>query len=150
MKTRALPLASVLAFLLIGFAWVYLLLSETPRGQVKGVTVLTDANGKPLAGCDVYLTPANNNVGDGTEIATPLFTGKDARERRRAITDDAGRFTLRDVPTGVYSISASARWHSTPEKKITVEEGRTTDSTLRLVRSEADLSVGDHQATFAT
>ncbi len=151
MKNRSFPVASVVAFLLIGFAWVYLLSSETPRGQVKGVTVLTDADGKPLSGCDVYLTPATKDENDESITPSPsLFSGKDARERRRAVTDGAGRFTIRDVPTGVYSISASARWHSTPDMRITVEEGSTTENTLRLARSEPDLNVGDHQATFST
>lgn len=150
MKPRPIPLATLLAFLLIGFAWVYLILSETPRGQVKGATVLTDFNGKPLAGCDVYLTPATSSEEDDNSSAPPPLPGQDKRERRRAITDDAGRFSLRDVPVGTYTISASAKYHSTPDLKITVEEGKTTENTLRLARSEADLSVGDHQATFAT
>jgi hypothetical protein len=133
---------------LVGFAWAYLILSETPRGQVKGVTVLTDANGKPLSACDVYLTPASRYEEDGTPIPRP--PGPDSRERRHVLTDGTGHFSLRDVPAGTYSLSASARYHSTPGVTITVEEGKTIENTLRLARSEADLSVGDHQATFAT
>ncbi len=152
MNPRPFPAASLLTLLLIGSAWAYLIGSETPRGGVTGTTVLSDADNKPFARCDVYLTPSTpDESGDALPSEFGARKGRgEARERRHAVTDSTGRFSLKGVPAGTYSLSASSRWHSAKGVQVSVQEGHTAAAMLRLARSEPDLSVGDHQATFAT
>ncbi|MDX1932415.1 MAG: alpha-2-macroglobulin family protein [Capsulimonadales bacterium] len=137
-------LASALVVTLVGIGWAFLILAETPRGQVEGTVRLTDAGNRPLSRCDVYLTPID-------EEGNRDNRDNDPRERRHTVTDEQGVFRLRAVPAGRYALSASARWHqSERDIRIDVEEARTARGTIDLKRSEPDLSVGDHQATFAT
>jgi alpha-2-macroglobulin len=140
------PWIPLLALTLVGGSVAYLLSSETPRGRVTGITVLRDAKGLPLSGCDVYLTPDDEEA----RPAEPGISSRDTRRSRHATTGPDGRFEIRGVPAGKYSLSASARRHSAESVTVVVEEARVEDRRLVLKRSEADLSIGAHQTTFGT
>ena len=175
MKNRAASSASshaafALAFCLIGLLWAYLLLGETPRGQIAGQTVvvdasnqtvMTDADNKPLGECEINLSPASgldvDKNGDAVSLTDALSSArkwdgereKDARESRHTVSDKQGRFHLNNVPVGYYHLSASSRWHTAQSTVVRVSEGGITNATVLLKRSEPDLSVGDHQAVFS-
>lgn len=146
MPTRPLPWVSLFALLLIGLAVAFLLSAETPRGRVTGVTVLRDAKGKPLAECDVYLTPQD----DEDNPAEPGIGLRDVRRSRHVQTRADGTFEIRGVPAGTYSLNASAKWHGCESVTVKVEEAKTEDRKLVLARTEPDLNIGPHQAAFGT
>ena len=154
MKNRTpFPFALLFALLFIGAGWGYLISSETPRGQITGSAVLLDAKNKPLADCDIYLSPAalaDESETDALPSNNAADKAADVRERRHVKTGKDGRFFLRNVPAGNYQISASAKWHSAEAQAVRVSEGGAASATLSLARTEPDLSVGDHQAAFAS
>ncbi len=135
--------ATVLCLLLTAFVWAYLITGETGRGRVEGQVVLTDYAGRPLADCDIYLNPDDKQPNEAGKSDNP-------RRYRAAKTDKNGRFVLRRVAEGAYTLSASSRYHKSKEVKVTVEEARVATSTLKLTRSEADIAVADHQSAFMT
>lgn len=133
----AFPFASLLALLVVGLLIAYLIQAETPRGTVTGQVLLAVGPSKelhPLPNSEVYLNGGPSDY-NGTH----------------ATTDSEGRFVLRRVPVGEYRLSASARWHDSPEIKLTVSEA-TTASTRVVVskRNQPDINIGDRQAAFST
>ena len=150
MNRRFFPVL-LLALLLIGAGWGYLIFGETPRGQITGSAVLLDAQNKPLEDCDIYLSPAAEADEDESDALPKTEAAKapDVRESRHVKTNKNGQFALRSVPVGIYNVSASAKWHEAEGVKVTVSEGQNARAVLSLKRSQPDLSVGDHQAVFA-
>lgn len=132
----ALPFASLLALLVFGLSVAYLIQEEQPRGTVTGQVVLATVPGKvnhPLPNCDIYLSSDRESY------------------RRTATTDANGNFTIRRVPTGSYQLTASARWHDSPEVKLMVSEAKVESARVIVnKRNQPDINIGDRQAAFST
>ena len=100
---------------------------RTGSAVLGGVVVTDEASAQPLRRARVILRSSTGDVG------------------RTVTTDDAGRFTFRDVPAGRYSIAAvkpgfvdsnyGARRPGRPGTSLAVEEGqKTTDLVIRVAR----------------
>jgi uncharacterized protein YfaS (alpha-2-macroglobulin family)/5-hydroxyisourate hydrolase-like protein (transthyretin family) len=128
-------LSFLAALAAVGLAFGYAFSEETPVGRVRGQALLADTR-RPLSRVHVTLTP--------------IATEGETLGIREAVTDSEGRFLLTQVPAGSYQASAYTRRHSVREAYVNVDEGGTTEVTLALERSEADLELGQHQRVFAT
>jgi outer membrane receptor protein involved in Fe transport len=99
-------------------------------GQVSGQ--VRDALDRPLAGAGVRL----ENV-QGQVVA-------------RTQTDRDGRFVLRDVPPGVYSLVSERTGYETATSVVTVSEGGTATSNLTLAASQSlNLSLAEQRLNEA-
>ena len=137
-------LASLVGLLLIGASLASLLLRETPMGTVTG-TVLLLENGKPLREASVYL----NRTGPGEDSqGADGDAGEIPSRTRDATTDAHGRFTLTRVPAGNYSVNAHSEYHTGGAMHVSVREARTSAITVRLKRSETELSIAAHQTVW--
>ncbi|MBA3671132.1 MAG: TonB-dependent receptor [Gemmatimonadaceae bacterium] len=117
MYRRAIGLAVRLALFVAVLFPMSTALAQGTRGVVTG-TVVEDVTGQPLAGVAVLL----------------VATG------RGALTDDAGRFALADVPAGAYTLRAQQLGYATVELPVEIRGGVTRALSLRLVVSAVRLS----------
>lgn len=127
-------LAACAAVAAIAAALVYCVQRDTPVGSIRGEVFLTDSR-KRMDGIEVVLS---QDTGDETQVVRRTRTGKD------------GVFRMGLVPTGEYTLSASATYHATHDVHLAVDEGRTTPIALSLDRTEPDLQVIRHQSVFGT
>lgn len=94
-------------------------------GTVMGA--VTDTSGKPIAGASVELIPAPGGSPSPTNPIVPpikvLF----------ATTDTNGQYTISDVPTGSYMVTASADgYQRNTSAAFTVSQGNNTAPTVAL------------------
>lgn len=81
------------------------------HGAIKGVVI--DDAGNSLVGVNVYTDPPTQST----------------------LTDENG-YTIRDVPTGVYSIKGSKIGYRTARRDVEVEVDRQVNGDLQLQRTE--------------
>lgn len=86
--------------------------SKPSVGNLGGVLRIADTN-SPLAGAEVVVV-----LPDGTE--------------RRVLTDDAGRWELRELAPGRYRVRAGAQGFQTREEVEEISAGQATEVTYRL------------------
>lgn len=88
---------------------------DTP-GTIKGT--LTTNDGRPAA----YVTVTLDAAG------------------KKAITDEAGKFTLRNIRPGSYTLEVSLVGHETVRREVLVEKGKTVELSIVLSVSGTELS----------
>jgi TonB-linked SusC/RagA family outer membrane protein len=91
-----------------------------PTGTIEGA--VTTSGGRPLAGAQVFLA--------GADIAAVAAAG-----RIRAVTDEAGRYTLSNVPAGASEVRSARIGYSQQIAQVTVISGQTTEVNFELNRS---------------
>jgi alpha-2-macroglobulin len=108
--------------------------AEVPVGAVKGHIIMGKQNiGLPNADVVFY-----RRTQDGWE-------GQDSW---RAETDENGDFSLRGLPTGLYSASVYGKVHSIESHALMVTEGQTTTMDLMAPRSPDSLSLNAGSRVF--
>jgi len=99
-------------------------------GTVTGA--VTDSSGKPIAGASVELTASPPKVGPDGPSSSTLPIGPPIRVLF-ATTDKNGLYTIDDVPTGSYVVSAWADgYQRNTSAPFTVAQGNNTAPTLAL------------------
>lgn len=107
---------------------------EVPRGNLSGLVVMSE-NGKPLQKASVTLMVKHD-------------LGPDEKAYRTFETDENGRFQLRNIVAGLYSIRADGRAHNSKERLITVEEGKDISVDLSLKPAAPYLELYASQRVF--
>lgn len=135
MKTTLSSVASLLTGLVLCAALVaYGVTEEVPVGGVEGV-VLMKENGKPLAKAMVT-------------IRSPE-TSKNPMDPRLTVTDDQGKFRIRNVLAGTYKIEVSGKAHVLePKDDVVVPEGRPVLLELEANPTERYLDLYASQRVF--
>src|SRR5690606_19265295 len=88
-------------------------------------TVAAQARGT-LQGRVVDLTSGQPIVGAEVAIATP---------RLSAVTDEAGRYLMLNVPVGDYTVTATVLGYRTEERQATITAGATTSLSFALAQT---------------
>ena len=127
--------ALLLTVLALGWAFRFVVEQETPVGKIEGQILLDDLH-RPLANVQIILQPTG--------------LGQMDRVMRRTVTNAAGRFSLVNVPEGDYDVMATTRAHHAKDASVFAMEGKTTNLTLYLTRSETELEIKQHQRVFGT
>ena len=124
-----ISLAVIWSAAMLGFA----MMKEMPVGRIQGRVVGAET-GRPIEGATVWLQwKVKDNPNE---------------QSKSTKTDSAGRFVFADVPTGDYTVEASAKVHSLPRQAVTVTEGRTVDLDLKLEPGPPNLSLYANQNTY--
>jgi uncharacterized protein YfaS (alpha-2-macroglobulin family) len=136
LRTHELPrsLAAIVALLGIGWSLLFAISREVPVGHIQGRVVI-DGRNVPIARANIMLVERGRQRGYRV---------------RRAVSNEAGMFSLAGVPAGDYLLSASSRAHQVSDVKVSVEEGQIAPVTLSLTRSNPALSLNQHQKVFGT
>lgn len=116
-------LAAIGAAALVGMVAAPAVAQQT--GTIQGV-VTSSSGGRPLAGAEVFL------AGRG-------LTAVAAAGRIRALTDEAGQYTLTNVPAGQTQVRARLVGYSQILAQVAVLAGQTTDLNFELNRSVIQL-----------
>ena len=132
-KHWLLPLLQALATLVLGAGLGAMLLFEPPIGRLDGVLIARDS-GRPVANAQVSLTG-------------PAY--------RSARSDDQGRFSFLDLPTGLYRVEATSPGHllppDSPHSLVQVTEGtlsrarQATFAYLEMDRRPSYVSLVQHE-----
>ncbi len=126
---RTVALAVAVAAVGVVLAW--LVMGETPRGNLMGV-VIAEELGIPIPDARVTLTPAH---GRGSQL--------------RIRTDAEGRFRFDDIVTGGWRLMASAQAHTmTGPRRVQVDEGATTRLRVELPPVEPFMSLSIANEVF--
>lgn len=135
MKTTLSSVASLLTGLALCAALVaYGVTEEVPVGGVEGV-VLMKENGKPLAKAMVTIRSPEDSK-------TPM-------DPRLTVTDDQGKFRIRNVLAGTYKIEVSGKAHVLELKDdVIVPEGRPVILELEANPTERYLDLYASQRVF--
>lgn len=110
--------ASFAALLTVGALLAWGIVAEEPQGSISGTASLT-VSGLTSSGIRIHLARCVQG-----EWST-----------RTALTDRDGRFSIRDVPAGAWTISAESDSHDCASTQVHVAEGRTTSVALSLRRT---------------
>lgn len=102
------------------------------RGTVRGRVVGARAEGLPRAVVTIARAEAPGTGG--------------ARELRRLVTDDAGRFAADGVPSGALVVRARALGHRIGQRPVTLRAGDTVAVTLALEPAAQELAVVESRA----
>lgn len=108
---RREPFLAFLLLVWVGYSWILLVRSETPRGRLSG-RVVAQETGAPLPNASVSL------AGEGKFWS---FT-----------TDRNGRFHLSSLPAGQYRVNASSYAHRLNNGSFTLKEGEQKEIVLAL------------------
>ena len=106
---------------------------EVPLGSIKGRLTMKENHG-PLAKTKIWLTGQ-----EGSE---------DPNLRLRAITDEDGRFNLRDIPAGEYGVTIGARAHEVDKLRVRITEGNVEELNIDAKPVEPYLDVDLSEHTF--
>ncbi|MFQ3678525.1 MAG: carboxypeptidase-like regulatory domain-containing protein, partial [Fimbriimonadaceae bacterium] len=117
---------------------------EVPFGGIEGQVTMVE-NGRPLAKATVILRPHQEFDEEG-QIKNPI--PNDPRRSRIAETDENGRFRLRNVPAGLYEVSASGRVHVAKTTMVEIVEGRPVAMDFELQPGEPYLEVYNNQRVY--
>lgn len=105
---------------------------QAPLGGLRGRLVAAET-GRPVPGAHLFLAPAN-----------PSVPGR----RRRLAVDRDGRFHLRNLHAGAYTLSASSRAHHLRAMRITVTEGEVLHLALEMTALSPFLELHTPQRVF--
>ncbi len=108
------------SFLKLQMAALLLVMTATAAGQVGAITgtVVCDASGEPMAGAHVVV--------EGTKLG--------------AATDESGRFMIRNVPTGMQEVTASAVGHDPLTRSVVVPTFAQAELSFRLVMRPVEIA----------
>ncbi len=122
-----LPLLKAAATLALGLGLGAMLLFEPPIGRLDGVLTARDS-GRPVANAEISLSG-------------PTY--------RNTRSDEQGRFTLLDLPTGIYRVEANSPGHvlplTSPHSLVMVTEGKATCAYLEMDRRPSWVSLVVHE-----
>ena len=116
-----------------GIVLTYGVTQETPVGKVTGVVTMKE-NGKPLADAIISLVPIHDE--------------DDLIRVKGVETDEEGKFSLSNVPTGPYFIEISAKEHSKKKQGIFVDEGKVVEVNLEAAPNAPYLQLYASQKVF--
>jgi len=124
--------------LLFGLGLCFALLAlgisqEVPMGQLHGVLVMSE-NGKPIKGAIVTISSVGNEEETGYH--------------RTFVSDKDGVISARQLPAGLYTLSASAKAHKLDSTTFMVEEGQRKDLEIQLLPVEPFLDLYASQHVF--
>ena len=107
---------------------------ESKKGGVKGS--VTDKDGKAVSGAKVRLqTPheKGKTAGEAKSAGhTKLAKGAKEAPIAEGTTDSDGKFELKDIAPGSYTIFANMKGVGGAKQDVTIEEGKTAEVTLQL------------------
>lgn len=114
--------------------------SASAAGYVaKRTTVMVEAGGTVTANFQLEIAVSRGTIsGKVTNFAATAIGIKGAivsvaGTSLSAITDDSGNYTISNVPTGTYTVNASASGYNTGTQRATVNENLTTTVNFQLV-----------------
>ncbi|MBN9501440.1 MAG: hypothetical protein BGO01_01330 [Armatimonadetes bacterium 55-13] len=107
---------------------------EVPLGGLSGKAVMKE-NGKPLEGVTI-------------QIAPPEDMSHEYVRQRTVETDEDGRFNIRNLPAGTYTVWAYTRAHRLESQLLTIEEGKPTAVELTLMPEDPYLNFNTSQRVF--
>ncbi|MBC8065388.1 MAG: carboxypeptidase regulatory-like domain-containing protein [Chlorobia bacterium] len=131
-STRVLALLTAVG--LAGGLLSFGITEEIPLGGLTGKVTLKE-NGKAIEGVEVNISPSEVNKNE-------------AARRRTLVTDREGRFSLRTLPAGDYTIFAYAKAHRLDEQRITIKEGEPTALELAMNPDDPYLNINTSQKVF--
>ena len=131
-STRVLAL--LLSALLAGALLTLGITEEVAMGAMEGKVTLKE-NGRVMKDVEVDISPTN-------ELETDVF------RPRRVKTDSDGRFVLRSLPAGDYTVYAYAKAHRLDGQRITIREGDPTVFELQMAPVESYLNLNASQKVF--
>jgi len=109
---------------------------EVPRGSMRG-TITFAENGKVFPGALVTLSP--------------MFATQDQNARTRVVAcDKEGRFEIRNLVAGAYTVSVSAQAHTAPDRHFLIEEGKTLDTPIPLAPMSHYVDIYAEQRVFTS
>lgn len=125
MRSLSLLVLAAAAFGAVGFA----ISREVPVGGVKGRVTMKE-NGRPLVRTRIALYAKDSDSG--------LLL--------RAITDAEGRFVIKNVPAGNYTVEVSSLAHTAEDRVLTIKEGDLTEIDVAAKPTEPylDLTLSQH------
>lgn len=129
-RVLALVAAGAIAAGLLAFG----ITEEVPVGGIEGKVMLKE-NGRTLKGVEVYLSPTEEDQNESAR-------------RYRLESDEKGRFFVRNMPSGDYTITANAKAHSFDAERVTIGEGGPTVVELLLKPTEPYLNLNASQKVF--
>ncbi|MCC7229440.1 MAG: carboxypeptidase regulatory-like domain-containing protein, partial [Fimbriimonadaceae bacterium] len=129
-RVLALVAAGAIAAGLLAFG----ITEEVPVGGIEGKVMLKE-NGRTLKGVEVYLSPTEEDQNESAR-------------RYRLESDEKGRFFIRNMPSGDYTITANAKAHSFDAERVTIGEGKPTVVELLLKPTEPYLNLNASQKVF--
>jgi uncharacterized protein YfaS (alpha-2-macroglobulin family) len=106
---------------------------EVPLGSVDGTVIMAE-NGRPLGGADVVFRPA-------------FKSDFEVRTRSFKVRSD-GRFAIRNLPAGTYTVEAYSRAHAMDAATVTIKEGAPTTVELSLEPGNPYLELSASQHVF--
>lgn len=92
------------------------LYSDNIRGEVRGI--VTDANNQPLPGVNVFFPQLNRGVA----------------------TNPNGTYSLKNIPSGTYTLTFSYIGYGSQNKRVTITDGETTTLNVTLKLQALDIA----------
>lgn len=134
MRLRTFPqlLMLIVAVLATAGVYAYAFSAETPVGALQGRLLASDTQ-RPLAGINLVIRPV---------------MPKDGQDTLDAETDENGVFQVSRLPVGQYEINAHTSAYRSKLTRVTVEEGKTAESHIKVDPGDPYLNLNIHQHAF--
>ncbi|MGV3722303.1 MAG: alpha-2-macroglobulin family protein [Actinomycetota bacterium] len=131
MNPRTFPqlLATFFAVLATVGIYAYAFSEELPVGALRGRLLAADTR-EPLAGINIVVRP---------------ISPKDGQDTLLAETESDGSFVVPRLPAGQYDLSPSTSAYQNRVTRVTVSEGKTVDSEIKLDPGDPYLNLNIHE-----
>jgi hypothetical protein len=153
MKWAAAPLLA-LAVMFSASTKVASAADESAKGTITGTVV--GADDKPVANASVRLLKQMDKGERKAEKGAKKSDGAEAKAAAEkpakgdrpapvatATTDNDGKFELKDVPAGKYTVMANAKGVGNDRESVEVKAGETATVSLKLERHEGKAGAGE-------
>ncbi|MBL8065184.1 MAG: carboxypeptidase regulatory-like domain-containing protein, partial [Chthonomonadaceae bacterium] len=136
MKSIGGVLGTLGSILLMASVWSVGLTAEIPLGGVHGVVTMEPSK-KPLPNAEVILSP---------RFEVP----EDSKNTWIVRTDSLGRYDVRSLPAGNYSVNVYGKSYSTQDERLSlvIQEGKSATYDVKTTRLYADLQMSASQRVY--